>query len=93
MSQNQKSAWLVAYDISDPRRLARVFKALKEEGIPLQYSVFSVSATPAAMAQLMARLKVLINVKEDDVRAYQLPPNGWRFTLGEDIVPPETWLL
>jgi len=92
MSQNQTVAWLVIYDISDKRRLARVFKALKKAGVPVQYSVFSVDASAVGMTALMLQLAALINVKEDDVRAYRLPENGWRTTLGEGILPEGLWL-
>ena len=34
------AAWLVCYDIAEPRRLARVWRAVREFGVPLQYSVF-----------------------------------------------------
>ena len=93
MSQHQKVAWLVTYDIADRRRLTRVFKALKKAGVPVQYSVFSVDASTAGIARLMVQLAQLINPKEDDVRAYRLPPNGWRATLGEAILPDGVWLI
>jgi len=92
MSQNQVASWLVTYDIADPRRLAKVFKKLKKEGVPLQYSVFAVEASAAGMAVLMAQLARLIHTKEDDIRAYRLPVNGWRATLGETILPEGLWL-
>lgn len=92
MSLHQSASWLVTYDITDKRRLAQVFKSLKKAGIPLQYSVFSVEATPAAMAVLMARLAGKIDLAQDDVRAYRLPERGWRATLGEAILPEGLWL-
>jgi hypothetical protein len=33
------TAWLVCYDIAEPRRLARVGRAAREFAVPLQYSV------------------------------------------------------
>jgi CRISPR-associated protein Cas2 len=92
MSIHQTASWLIAYDISHPRRLARVFKFLKREGIPIQYSVFSVDASNAKMSALMAHLATLIDEREDDVRAYRLPANGWRATLGDSMVPQDLWL-
>jgi CRISPR-associated protein Cas2 len=80
MSTHQKAQWLVNYDIADPKRLARVFKYLKKEGIPMQYSVFSVEASNAKMGAIMAHLATLIDARDDDVRAYRLPENGWRAT-------------
>lgn len=92
MSQQQTAAWLVIYDIVDSRKRARVFKHLKKEGIPLQYSVFAVDASNAKMGALMAHLATLIDARKDDVRAYRLPENGWRATLGNDMLPEDLWL-
>lgn len=92
MSLHQSTQWLVTYDIAHPRRLAQVFKYLKKKGIPIQYSVFSVSASSAQMGTLMAGIATLIHKGQDDVRAYRLPIDGWRTTLGEDILPKNLWL-
>ena len=92
MSLHQSTQWLVTYDISDPKRLAQVFRYLKKKGIPIQYSVFSVTASSAQMGTLMAGIATLIHKGQDDVRAYRLPIDGWRATLGEDILPKNLWL-
>jgi CRISPR-associated protein Cas2 len=92
MSLHQTAHWLVTYDIAHPRRLARVFKHLKKEGVPMQYSVFAVEASNAKMGTLMAHLGTLIDLRQDDVRAYRLPENGWRATLGKTMLPEELWL-
>ena len=93
MSQNETVSWLVIYDIADKRRLASMFKALKKVGVPVQYSVFAVDASLVGMATLMGQLAQLIYPKEDDVRAYRLPANGWRATLGNTILPEGVWLV
>lgn len=92
MSQNQTLPWLVTYDIADKRRLARVFKTLKKEGIPVQYSVFAVDATSTKMGVLMATLATLIDANADDVRAYRLPTDGWQATLGSSMLPEDLWI-
>lgn len=92
MSLHQKAQWLVTYDIADKRRLARVFKHLKSEGTPLQYSVFMVEASNAQMGALVAHIATLIDARADDVRAYRLPENDWRATLGNTILPENLWL-
>lgn len=92
MTMHQTVPWLVTYDIASPRRLARVFKHLKKEGVPIQYSVFAVDASTTKMGVLMATLATLIDIREDDVRAYRLPEDGWRATLGGAILPEDLWI-
>ena len=92
MSLHQTASWLVTYDIAHPRRLARVFKCLKKEGIPVQYSVFALDVSNAKIGTLMAHIATLIDAREDDVRAYRLPESGWRATLGDAMLPEDLWL-
>jgi CRISPR-associated protein Cas2 len=91
MSQNTPARWLITYDIRDPKRLAKVFKALKKEGIPVQYSVFYMNLSTAKVGSLMVKLAKLIDPRDDDVRAYRLPERGAEITLGSSILPRETW--
>jgi len=92
MAQNETCQWLITYDITDNRRLARVFKKLKSVGVPVQYSVFLVDASPARVGQLMKELEQLISAKCDDVRGYRLPVKGWKATIGSAILPEDLWL-
>lgn len=66
-------SYVIAYDITDPRRLARVHRALREEAFPVQYSVFLATLDTAAINRLLAKLGRLIDPGRDDVRAYPLP--------------------
>ena len=92
MSIHKVAEWLVTYDIADPRRLARVFKCLKQVGIPVQYSIFSVDASNEKMGTLMSQLATLIDPRVDDVRAYRLPEKGWRASLGDAMLPHDMWI-
>ena len=92
MSHHAPARWLVTYDIVEPRNLARVFKLLKKNGVPIQYSVFSVHASAVQIGSLMVRLAKLIDVRADDVRAYRLPENPWQVTLGSAILPEDIWI-
>ncbi len=74
------SQYLVAYDISDPKRLNKVFKYMKGVGIHLQYSVFYCKLSWAELCELKQRLKELIDPKEDDIRIYPLP-KGYKVTV------------
>lgn len=91
MSQNAQASWLVSYDICCPRRLARVFRLLKGEGISVQFSLFSVRASLVEMQVLIARLGPLIE-PQDDLRAYHLPARHWQASLGEPRLAADIWL-
>ncbi len=68
-----KANYLVCYDISEPRRLARVYKFIKGKGLHIQYSVFHCSLTWPNLIELKDKLRYLIDEKKDDVRIYPLP--------------------
>ena len=87
MSQDLPAHWLLAYDIADPRRLAHVFKHLKKVGTPVQYSVFSLQASHRRMKRLMVELALMVDKREDDVRAYRIPERTWQVSLGDAILP------
>ena len=92
MSQHASARWLVTYDITDDRIRMRVFKLLKKNGVPVQYSVFFVHASAAQMGILMGRLGTLIDKGADDVRAYRLPEDPWKVTMGATILPKSVWI-
>jgi CRISPR-associated protein Cas2 len=57
--------YLVAYDITDPKRLQRTFRALHGFGNAVQYSVFLCTLAPAERQLLRERLNALLNLRED----------------------------
>lgn len=81
------AAWLICYDIGEPRRLARVWRAVREFGIPLQYSVFWARLDAAAVTNAHGALATLINPRADDVRFYPLPENAQITGFGRDVLP------
>lgn len=89
MAQNDTARYLVTYDIADPKRLSRLFRFLKKQGLPIQYSVFLVESSAVKIGSLMAQIAKMIHKNADDVRAYRLPENGWQVTLGASILPDD----
>lgn len=86
-------AWLISYDIANPRRLRRLHRFLVRRALPVQYSVFYYEGSPAAMGRLMQQIEDLINPKQDDVRGYQLPEKLNVTTLGRGSIPGSTMVL
>lgn len=87
MSTHQIKTWLVAYDIREPRRLRRVHRCLRKLGLPAQYSAFTVEADDVEIADHLARLELLIDVRVDDLRAYHLPAACPVWRLGQQSWP------
>ncbi len=59
--------YLVAYDISDDKRRTRVFEALKDNGVHVQFSVFFCELSAQELAGLRGRLSGLINAAADQI--------------------------
>jgi CRISPR-associated protein Cas2 len=60
-------SWIVAYDISHPKRLRKVATCCEDYGVRKQYSVFLCRLTATDFVRLRARLYDLIDLKEDQV--------------------------
>jgi CRISPR-associated protein Cas2 len=60
-------SYIVAYDISDPKRLRKVATACEDFGYRRQYSVFLCRLSATDFVRLRSRLYDLINLNEDQV--------------------------
>lgn len=69
-----RNRYLVCYDISDPKRLRRVFKTMRGFGDHLQYSVFRCDLSPQERILLMEAVVPLIHHGEDQVMIADLGP-------------------
>lgn len=82
-----QSVYLIAYDIRDPRRLARVYQLCKRSGLHLQYSVFLVHANPRQIDGLAREIGALIDPRRDDIRIYPIPERAQWIHLGRPFWP------
>lgn len=69
-----RHSYLVCYDISDDKRLRRVFKIMRAWGDHLQYSVFECQLSPSDLARLRAELSDTIHHDLDQVLFVDLGP-------------------
>ena len=60
---------IICYDITCPRRLARIHRLLKKQALPLQYSVFLFTGTALQLDRCLAQLERLMDKRHDDIRA------------------------
>lgn len=63
---------VVAYDIREDRRRVKVFKALRDFGEPVQFSVFECDLDPVSLAAMRKKVESLIDPGVDSVRYYAL---------------------
>lgn len=63
---------IVAYDIADERRLARVAKIVKDYGVRVQKSIFEVSVDQKMFAEMKARVEDVIVPEKDGVKYFPL---------------------
>jgi CRISPR-associated protein Cas2 len=88
-----RQRFLVTYDVSDPKRLRRVFKVMKGFGTHLQLSVFSCDLTEMTQVMMRAALAEEINHTEDSVLIIDIGPSDGRGStsfecLGRATKPP-----
>ena len=60
-------SWLVAYDISNPKRLRKVATVCEDFGVRKQYSVFLCRLSATDFVRLRSRLYDVIHLEEDQV--------------------------
>ncbi len=60
-------SWIVAYDISDPKRLRKVARACEDYGLRKQLSVFLCRLSATDFVKLRNRLYDLIDLQADQV--------------------------
>jgi CRISPR-associated endonuclease Cas2 len=65
--------YLIAYDITEPKRIQRVHKFLKKKGgLPLQKSVFAWMGRDSTLQKLIKSLRKRLDEKQDDLRIYPI---------------------
>ena len=78
-----RHSYLVCYDITDDRRLRKVFQTMRNYGDHLQYSIFECQFTPQDLVRCRADLARIINHAQDQVLFVNLGPAEGR---GERVI-------
>ncbi|OQW66520.1 MAG: CRISPR-associated endonuclease Cas2 [Proteobacteria bacterium ST_bin11] len=93
MADSELGLYLIAYDIANPRRLGKVHRILKKQGLPVQYSVFTAVLKRPSLLRLLERIEQQIGAVEDDVRCYRLPAQTDTVSLGKQLFPDDVMLF
>jgi len=78
-----RTLYLVAYDVSDPKRLARVCRYFKSWRVAGQKSVPELWITPAELQTICAELDQLIDLDSDRIQIIALDPRMTPHCLGQ----------
>ena len=92
MALNDPATWLLAYDIANPRRLGRVYRAVKKIAVPLQFSVWILRENGAGIARIKRELAALIDARHDDIRIYRIPMRPEMISFGTTLLPEDLLL-
>lgn len=87
-----RHSYLVAYDVSHPKRLRMVFRKLHGFGDPLQYSVFQCVLSDVEKQRMLMELMALIKHDEDRIMIVDVGPADGRARLAYEYLgrAPET---
>jgi CRISPR-associated protein Cas2 len=78
-----RNTYLVCYDIADDKRRDLAFRACKNHGMHLQFSVFECDLNSSELAGLQRELSDVISMDEDQVLFVSLGPSEGR---GERVI-------
>jgi CRISPR-associated protein Cas2 len=68
----ERAFYVLAYDLSDDRRRAKIARLMESLGERVQGSVFEAWLTPAELNRLVAKAKKILHEREDSLRIYML---------------------
>ncbi|TXD34811.1 CRISPR-associated endonuclease Cas2 [Lujinxingia vulgaris] len=72
MTSTKVRLFIITYDITDDKRLRKVFEYLKQWGQHVQYSVFACALGPTSLATVKTELDALIHHDDDQVLFFDL---------------------
>ncbi len=67
-----RSFWLLAYDIRDDRRRTRIARLMESLGERVQNSVFEAWLTPDELQRILQKSEKVMKMEEDSLRIYAL---------------------
>lgn len=87
--------FVIAYDTPNDKRRRKMFRALQAYGERKQLSLFEARMTRTQWAELRGKLETIVDVNEDTLAAYPLPPEAlgrvWRVghRAARDVTEPD----
>jgi CRISPR-associated protein Cas2 len=72
MKNDGRAFYVIAYDIANNKRRAKIARAMEALGARVQGSVFEAWLTPAELKKLTGRAAKILNAEEDSLRYYMV---------------------
>lgn len=79
--------YLIGYDITDSKRLQKIYKRITAYATPIQYSVFLLEGGTRELKECLNDILEIFNKKQDDLRVYPLQKGAKQWHLGKPILP------
>lgn len=79
--------YLIGYDITEPKRLVRIYRKMTKFATPIQYSLFLFEGSRQQLQGYLKDVLKIFNAKEDDLRVYPLPAGIHKWQAGKEILP------
>lgn len=73
---------MIVYDIADPKRLGKVHRIMKKNGLPVQKSVFFYHGNEQSTHILLDKICAAMDPDADDLRAYPIIAPDFVWTTG-----------
>lgn len=81
--------YLLCYDISDEKRLAKLSKMVEKEAYRIQNSIFLLlEPTQAELHHIIVEVAKIIDKEKDDVRIYTIKNSGYLFGIATNLDVP-----
>lgn len=84
---SKQGNWLIGYDITNPKRLQRIYRAMLNHATPIEHSIFLLTGTEHDLQKCINQIKPIIDENSDDLRCYPLPSNALQQRLGKATLP------
>jgi len=68
--------FIVAYDIKNKKRIAKLSRLLEKVGVRIEYSLFFIKASKDEMIEIAMKINEIIDTQADDVRIYKIKEYG-----------------
>lgn len=80
-------SWVIGYDVTNPKRLQRIYREMLRHATPIEYSIFLLTGSERDCQNCIEQVKAMIDENSDDFRCYPLPANALQLRLGKATLP------